>query len=200
MSKISLFGDTVLRKDGDQLYLMNRQEGGWRQQAIPVGSETEFLAKYNARLGEWSRDEHGEFCPVTCIPRSEQPTLHDMVEVGPTFTGKTQCYTVLTDPANGQVTLHDVGMQGVNGRMVPASALGVAMVDALEALYEEGAVEDKCFQPSKVQAGLQQFIDAHPGVRVGMGPGPFLVAIMPDGSAVAVDQDGTVVAEDELGS
>jgi hypothetical protein len=170
MSKISLFGDTVLRKDGDQLYLMNRQEGGWRQQAIPVGSETEFLANYQVRLGEWSRDEHGEFCPVTCIPRSEQPTLHD------------------------------VGMRGVNGRMSPASALGVAMVDALEALYEEGAVEDKCFKPSKVQAGLQQFIDAHPGVRVGMGPGPFLVAIMPDGSAVAVDQDGTVVAEDELGS
>lgn len=84
MSKISLYGDTVLRRDGDQLYLMNRQEGGWREKAIPVGtSEEEFLASYNVHLGCWSRDEHGEFCPVICIPRSEQPTLHDIPPMVP---------------------------------------------------------------------------------------------------------------------
>jgi hypothetical protein len=75
--KQDLYGDTVLRRDGDQLYLMNRQEGGWREWAVPVESEAYVLSKWNVRLGEWSRDEHGEFCPVTRIPRSEQPTLHD---------------------------------------------------------------------------------------------------------------------------
>jgi hypothetical protein len=167
MEKTNLYTDTVLRRDqAGMLWLMNHQEGGWRSTALPIKSEEAVLAEYNVRLGEWAKDKWSEYCPVTRVPRSEQPTLHDWVE----------------------------------GGLTPEQALGVAMVDALEALYEEGAVEDRCFQPSKVQAGLQQFIDAHPGVRVGMGPGPFLVAIMPDGSAVAVDQDGTVVAEDELGS
>lgn len=155
MAKTNLYADTVLRRDqAGMLWLMNHQEGGWRSTARPVKSEEAFLAEYNVRLGEWAKDKWSEFCPVTRIQRSEQPTLHDVSR---------------------------------------AQALG-------RVLYEDGALEDKCFQPSKVPAGLQHFIDAHPGVRVGMGPGPFLVAIMPNGTAMAVDQDGTVVAEDELGS
>lgn len=81
MAKHTLLADTVLRRDGaGDLYLMNRQDHGWSSYAYSVKSEAWFLEHYNARLGEWSRDEHGEFCPVTRLPRSEQPTLHDSEE------------------------------------------------------------------------------------------------------------------------
>jgi len=56
---------------------MNRQEGGWRSALFPVESEGAFLAEYNVRLGEWTKDECSEYCPVTRISRSELPTLHD---------------------------------------------------------------------------------------------------------------------------
>jgi len=46
---------------------MNRQEGGWRQWAEPVGSVSAFEAAYNAWVGSWSKDEYGEYCPVTCL-------------------------------------------------------------------------------------------------------------------------------------
>lgn len=77
MSKRNLLGDTVLRRDGGKLFLMNRQEGGFRAWALPIESEAALLERYNVRLGEWSQDEHGAFCPVTRIPREELPTLHD---------------------------------------------------------------------------------------------------------------------------
>jgi hypothetical protein len=161
MSKIDLYGDTVLRKDGDggELYLMNRQEGGWRQHARPVGTEEAFLDQYHVRLGEWSRDEYGEFCPVYCLSRSELPTLNDL-------------------PSGLRRALE------VNPRRL---AFG-------RALYEEGALAET--KLDSVPPGLQQFIDSHPGVRFGFGPGPFLVALLPDGQAMMVDSDGTVVAED----
>jgi len=78
MAKRNLLGDCVLRRDpkGD-LWLMNRQEGGWRSWADPVKSEAALLAEFNVRLGEWTRDSCSEYCLVTRIPRSEQPTLHD---------------------------------------------------------------------------------------------------------------------------
>lgn len=126
MSKINLYGDTVLRKDGVDLYLMNRQIGGWSQKAIPVGGKEEFLSKYNVQIGEWSRDEHGEFCPVYRLPTEEQ-----------------------------------------------------------------------CFSGGVISDGLQQFIDAHPGVRVGQGTGRFLVALLPDGTVYSLDKDGTVVSSEE---
>ena len=158
MNEISL-RDAVLRRDIDgQLYLMICQEGGWRQKAILVGDETE-LSKYNARLGTWSRDEHGDFCPVICLSRSEQPTVNDLPAV---LRERTRAQMI------GQI------------------------------LYEEGVLEDLSSRED-VHPGMQEFIELHPGVRFGFGPGPFLVALMPDGTAMAVDQDGTVIAAEELG-
>jgi len=169
MSKVNLLADTVLRRDhedGGRLYLMNRQEGGWCQIAIPVGSEEEFLANYNAHLGSWSRDEYGEFCPVIRIPRSEQPTLHDGEEE--------ETLTFQPEEENR------------------ARALG-------RILYEQGALEGEVVSP--ITPGLQEFIDTHPGVRVGKGSEEF-VALMPDGTVYALDEDGKVLPEDveeELG-
>ena len=96
MSKKNLLGDTVLRRDHEgKLHLMNRKEGGFRSWAMPIDSEESLLALYNVRLGAWDRDEHGEYCPVSRIPREEQPTLHDGEEVSETF------------------KLHDFGPRGV---------------------------------------------------------------------------------------
>jgi hypothetical protein len=47
--------------------------------------------------------------------------------------------------------------------------------------------------PEGNSPGLQQFIDDNPGVKVGFGPGPFLVALYPSGEAVMLDSDGTVI-------
>ena len=78
MAKQNLLGDTVIRRDGiGRLYLMNRQEGGWKSSRVSVASEGDLLDRFNVRLGEWTRDECSEYCPVTCLPRSEQPTLPD---------------------------------------------------------------------------------------------------------------------------
>jgi hypothetical protein len=62
--KIILPGDTVLRRKDGKVYLMTRQEGGWNSFAFPVASEAWVAEKFNVRLGKWSRDEYGEFCPV----------------------------------------------------------------------------------------------------------------------------------------
>lgn len=78
MAKRNLLGDCVLRRGSlGELYLMNRQEGGWRSALFPVKSEETLLDEYNVRLGEWTKDECSEYCLVTRIPRSELPTLHD---------------------------------------------------------------------------------------------------------------------------
>lgn len=45
--------------------------------AIQVSSEADLLDRFNVRLGEWTRDECSEYCPVICLGREEQPTLHD---------------------------------------------------------------------------------------------------------------------------
>jgi len=85
----------------------------------------------------------------------------------------------------------------VNGEVVRSDSIEDIRARALgQALYEDGALEERCFQPGKISDGLQQFIDTHPGVRARKGPGPFLVALMPDGSAVELDHDGTVIADD----
>jgi hypothetical protein len=96
MAKRNLLGDTIIRRDGiGRLYLMNRQEGGWKSSRVSVASEEALLDEYNVRLGEWTRDKCSEYCPVICIPRSEQPTLHDGEE--PPF------------------VLHDIGPRGQVG-------------------------------------------------------------------------------------
>ena len=82
MAKRNLLGDCVLRRDAKgNLWLMNRQEGGWRSWSDPVKSEAALLEEYNVRLGEWTKDSCSEYCPVTRIPRSELPTLHDWEEL-----------------------------------------------------------------------------------------------------------------------
>ena len=77
MAKQNLFSNTVIRRDGTggDLYLMNRLEGGWRSLAVPVASEEALLAKYNVRLGAWTRDEYSEYCPVLCLGREELSTI-----------------------------------------------------------------------------------------------------------------------------
>jgi hypothetical protein len=72
MKKLSLYADTVLRKNGVQLLLMNRQKGGFRSWSISIESEKWLMDNYNVRLGEWSRDKYGEYCPVICIPQEEK--------------------------------------------------------------------------------------------------------------------------------
>lgn len=78
MAKQNLLSNTIIRRDGNgDLYLMNRLEGGWRSMAIQVSSEADLLDRFNVRLGEWTRDECSDYCPVICLGREEQPTLHD---------------------------------------------------------------------------------------------------------------------------
>jgi hypothetical protein len=78
MTKKTMYADTVLRREHDgSLYLMDRQEGGWEVGSILIESEQWLLDWYQVRLGTWTRDDHGECCPVICVPRSEQPTLHE---------------------------------------------------------------------------------------------------------------------------
>jgi site-specific DNA-methyltransferase (adenine-specific) len=64
--RVRLFCSTVLRRaDGNgHLYLMNRKARGFGEYAIPVKNEDELRAFYHVTVGEWSRDEHGEFAPV----------------------------------------------------------------------------------------------------------------------------------------
>lgn len=68
VSKIILPKDSVLRRKDGKLYLMAHQEGGWNNFSFPAGSEGEVAERFNVRLGPWSSDEHGEFCPVTKVP------------------------------------------------------------------------------------------------------------------------------------
>jgi hypothetical protein len=65
--KIPLHSDTVLRRKGGAIYLMTRKERGWDAYAHRVPSEAWVAIKFNVRLGTWSKDEHGEFCPVTRV-------------------------------------------------------------------------------------------------------------------------------------
>jgi hypothetical protein len=63
--KLSLFADTILRKDGaGNLFLMNRQDKGWSSSAIPVPSEEYVLERFHVTLGKWTRDTYGECCSV----------------------------------------------------------------------------------------------------------------------------------------
>jgi len=74
MAKRNLLGDCVLRRDSlGMLWMMNRQEGGWRSDMLPVQSEKVFLDTYNARLGEWTKDECSEYCLVTALSSEEEP-------------------------------------------------------------------------------------------------------------------------------
>lgn len=129
ITKKTLYADTVLRRDGGQLYLMNRQEGGFRAWAQPIDDEQWLLDRYHVRVGEWSRDAHGEFCPVTRVPRNELPTLHDGEEVP---------------------TLHDFGVRGSIEHSVLASLPSVTETDAIKALMG-GHIRapDKDDEPSK---------------------------------------------------
>ena len=252
MTKKTLFADTVLRKDGDQLYLMNRQEGGFRSFGIPIESEGALLAQYDVWLGKWDRDEHGAFCPVIRVVGSKPPTLDHyplngatekeafkaLVEDGITHSGLTAlrdgyepCFGVgaplLNDPRDPEASAFKVmkmtpELRGKVDRAMAARGLelvpyvvagkvvredswdeirarslgGMSRAQALGAsIYEGGALEGKC--PHPVTPGLKQFIDAHPGVRVAKGEGPFYVALMPNGEALEVDHDGTVVVEDD---
>lgn len=64
--RVRLFADTVVsRRDGDaSIYLMNRQRKGWGESAIPFRSVQEIEVFYSVRVGEWTRDEYGEYAPA----------------------------------------------------------------------------------------------------------------------------------------
>lgn len=64
MSRASLFQSTVARQDGDTWWLMNRQEGGWDSSGIPFPSLDALTERFDVRLGEHGRDEHGPFVRV----------------------------------------------------------------------------------------------------------------------------------------
>lgn len=65
--RVRLLGDTVVRRrDGDSLvYLMNRQRRGFGEYAIPHRNVAEIEVFYDVAVGDWGRDEHGEYAPVT---------------------------------------------------------------------------------------------------------------------------------------
>lgn len=67
--RVRLFSDTVVRRrDGDsQVYLMNRQKKGWGEYAIPCRNVAEVEVFYAVEVGEWDRDDHGEFAPVRLV-------------------------------------------------------------------------------------------------------------------------------------
>jgi hypothetical protein len=67
LPRIQIPKDTVLRRRGGSIYLMTRQEGGWDSYAHRVVSEAWVLDRFNVRLGDWSTDQYGEFCPVTRV-------------------------------------------------------------------------------------------------------------------------------------
>lgn len=75
-TKMNIFTDTVLRREGGKLYLMNRQEDGFESWSRPVESEAWVLAHYNVQIGEWGSDSYGECCPVTRV-LPEEFTPHD---------------------------------------------------------------------------------------------------------------------------
>lgn len=64
--RVRLFGDTVVRRrDGESnVYLMNRQKRGWGEYAVPHRNTREIEVFYAVSVGEWERDEHGEFARV----------------------------------------------------------------------------------------------------------------------------------------
>jgi DNA modification methylase len=64
--RVRLLGDTVLRRrEGDNaVYLMNRQKRGWGEYAIQCRTVSEVEVFYDVSVGEWDRDEHGDFAPV----------------------------------------------------------------------------------------------------------------------------------------
>lgn len=64
--RVRLFSDTVVRRRAGEslVYLMNRQRRGWGEYAIPHKSIEEIEVFYAVSVGDWARDEHGEFAPV----------------------------------------------------------------------------------------------------------------------------------------
>lgn len=202
MTKKTLFADTVLRKDGDQLYLMNRQEGGFRSFGIPIESEGALLAQYDVWLGKWDRDEHGAFCPVIRVVGSKPPdrdpeaSAFKVMKMTPELRGKVDRAMAARGLELVPYVVAGKVIRGDSWEEIRARSLGgMSRAQALGAsIYEGGALEGKC--PHPVTPGLKQFIDAHPGVRVAKGEGPFYVALMPNGEALEVDHDGTVVVED----
>lgn len=63
--KLTLFADTIIRKDGaGNLFLMNRKDAGWSSSAIPVPNEDFVLERFRVTLGKWTKDKYGEYCPV----------------------------------------------------------------------------------------------------------------------------------------
>lgn len=64
--RVRLFENTVVRRrPGDSaVYLMNRQRKGWGEYAIPFPRIDEIELFYRVKVGEWARDEHGEYAPV----------------------------------------------------------------------------------------------------------------------------------------
>jgi DNA modification methylase len=71
--RVRLFQDTVVRRrDGDALvYLMNRQRRGWGEYAIPHKDVAEIEVFYAVSVGDWQRDEHGEFAPARLVNDAE---------------------------------------------------------------------------------------------------------------------------------
>lgn len=67
--RVRLFCDTVVRRrDGDSsVYLMNRQKKGWGEYAIPHRNLRDIEVFYAVSVGEWERDDHGEFARVEVL-------------------------------------------------------------------------------------------------------------------------------------
>jgi len=195
MAKQNLSSNTVIRRDGTDgdLYLMNRLEGGWRALAVPVASEEALLAKYNVRLGVWTRDEYSEYCPVLCLGREELSTIpppaHDMKPV------------VIVD-----------GLNVLRGYSLMGDGV-ISEKEAFEAIVRTNAgpnLMDDSYKSGPILVDdeithekVHDLLEAHPElVEIGPGGRPFMVGdgIIHDSgirgrSALPVDHYGALLEE-----
>jgi hypothetical protein len=145
---------------------MNRQEGGWRQWAEPVESVSAFEAAYNALVGTWSKDEYGEYCPVTCIgvekkvipPVGTKPVV--IVDGLNVLTG----YSLMGDgevlePSPEVFVPHDVGPRG----QVPVGDLSGELQRLIDGTLTYEQVRELASDPYEalLEEGLQKATQIH---------------------------------------
>jgi hypothetical protein len=218
MAKRNLLGNCVLRRDSrEMLWLMNHQEGGWRSTMLPVESVEWFLATYNARLGEWAKDECSEYCPVTTLSREEMETLHDGEEptpetfhfddigprgVNPIGDRELEAFRALMEAHPGPTFLDDGLTQGGLRELLKEQhdfgprgpmLVGEEYSPPIARMRDFGVGVEILNFGSRQAKGMQEFLTANPGVILRPGPACYQLAKYPDGHTAFVDEEGNVV-------
>jgi hypothetical protein len=74
LDRVELFRDTVLRRYGGQLYIMDNPEKGSASYARPVASEADVEARYAVEVGAWTEDQFGPCAPVKRVALEAAPS------------------------------------------------------------------------------------------------------------------------------